>query len=139
MVLELTHLDAGLPPSRLLEVLTLLRPLCQTVFARVKPDRRSILALTDCALAGAAVEAAHIEDPEDVDWLTKVRLVMQGVGPRMLLHNVRSTAALGAAHAAGISYASLDLTHMGGVMPEMPRHGPGVAHENGGREAPAAA
>jgi hypothetical protein len=112
VVLEVTHLDHGLPPSRLVEVLTLLRPTCKVVFARVELERRALRAVADCMLAGASLEAARLADPEDEELLTRVRLVLAGVGPRMMLHNLRTTAAINAAHAAGISYASLDLTHM---------------------------
>jgi len=117
------------------QVLSSLRPTCRTVFARLKPERRAIMALADCTLAGASIEAAHIKDPEDEEWVTRIRLVMRTVGPRLMLHNLRSTAALNAAHAAGVNYASLDLNHMGGVMPPLP----GVTDENGGQVAPAAA
>ena len=132
LVLEITHLDPGLPPSRLVEVLGLLRPLCRAVFARIKIERRAIMAVTDCTLAGASVEAAHIADPEDAELLTRVRLVLASVGPRMMLHNLRTTAAINAAHEAGISYASLDLALVGAAMPAWP-------DENGGGVAPAAA
>jgi hypothetical protein len=132
LVLEITHLDPGLPPSRLVEVLGLVRPVCKVVFARIKVERRAIMALTDCTLAGAAVEAAHLADPEDVELLTRVRLVLASIGPRMLLHNLRSTAAINAAHEAGISYASLDLTHMGVGMPVW-------SDKDGGEVSPAAA
>jgi len=131
LVLEITHLDQGLPPSRLVEVLSLLRPTCKAVFARVRIERRAIMALTDCTLAGASIEAAHIADPEDADLLTRIRLVLASVGPRLLLHNLRSTAAIHAAHAAGISYASLDLAHLG-LMAATP-------NKSGGKVAPAAA
>jgi len=132
LVLEITHLDPGLPPSRLVEVLGLLRPTCRVVFARIKVERRAIMALTDCTLAGASVEAAHIADPEDEDLLTRVRLVLASVGPRMLLHNLRSTAAIHAAHGAGISYASLDLSQLSGALPVWP-------NKSGGEVSPAAA
>jgi len=133
MVLEITHLDPGLPPSRLVELVGQVRPVFSVVFARIKVERRAIAAVTGCALAGAAVEAAHINDPEDAELLTRVRLVMAAVGPRMLLHNVRTTAAINAAHSAGISYASLDLTHMGGEAATWP------SNESGGEVSPAAA
>jgi hypothetical protein len=131
-VLEITHLDPGLPPSRLVEVLGLLQPVCKVVFARIKVERRAIMALTDCGLAGAAVDTAQIADPEDEDLLTRIRLVLAGVGPRMLLHNLRSTAAIHAAHGAGISYASLDVSLMGVAIPAPP-------NKSGGEVAPAAA
>ena len=128
LVLEVTHLDPGLPPSRLVQVLTLLRPACKVVFAQVKLERRALKALVDCTLAGASLEAARIVDPEDEELLTRVRLLLAGIGPRMMLHNLRTTAAINAAHAAGISYASLDLAHMNAA-----------ANKSGGRKAPAAA
>ena len=117
IVLEITHLDPGLPPSRLVEVLTQLRPVCRTVFARVKPERRAIMALSGCALAGVALQSTDLREPEDEDYLTRLRLIMQGIGPRLMVHNLRTTAAINVAHAAGVTYATLDLTHMGGSMP----------------------
>jgi len=113
VILELTHLDPGLPPSRLVELLGLVRPTCKTVFARIRPERQAIIAVTDCALGGVSLESSDLKTPEDEDYLTRVRLVMRSVGPRMMLHNLRTTAAINVAHAAGITYASLDLTHTG--------------------------
>ncbi len=129
VVLEVTHLDPGLPPSRLVEVLALLCPTCKVVFARVELERRALRAVVGCSLAGASLEAARIADPEDEELLTRVRLVLAGVGPRMMLHNLRTTAAINAAHAAGVSYASLDLTHMAMAAP----------NKSGGQVSPAAA
>lgn len=128
-VLEITHLDPGLPPSRLVQVLSLLTPVCKVVFAQVRLERRALKALVNCTLAGASLEAARLADPEDEELLTRVRLVLAGIGPRMMLHNLRSTAAINAAHAAGISYASLDLAHMSAAVP----------NKSGGQVAPAAA
>ena len=133
VVLEITHLDPGLPPSRLVEMVGLVRPVFSVVFARIKVERRAIAAVTDCALAGAAVEAVNIADPEDEELLTRVRLVLAAIGPRMMLHNLRTTAALNAAHGAGIAYASLDLAHMGAGAVTWP------TNESGGEVSPAAA
>jgi len=137
LVLEITHLDPGLPPSRLVEVLALLRPTCRVVFARIRIERRAIMALTDCTLAGASIEAAHIADPEDEDLLTRIRLALASIGPRMLLHAVRTTAALHAAQGAGISYASLDLAHLGLAHPGVAT--PARSNKSGGEVTPAAA
>jgi hypothetical protein len=135
VILEVSHLDPGLPASRLVEVLAHIRPTCAGVFARMKPDRQAIKALADCTLAGVAIQASDLKSPEDEEFLTKIRLVMQTVGPRLILHNLRTVAAMNAAHAAGVSYASLDLTLMGGKMPDMPVS----ADEDGDEVAPAAA
>ena len=135
VIMEISHLDPGLPASRLVEILAQVRPTCATVFARMKPDRQAIIALTDCTLAGVAIQASDLKSPDDVGFLTNLRLVMQTVGPRLILHNLRSTAAINAAHAAGVSYASLDLTQMGGKMPELPS----CTDEDGDEVAPAAA
>jgi hypothetical protein len=114
LVLEITALDSGLPPSRLIDVLTAVRPVCRTVYARLRPERKAIMALTDCALAGAAIEASDLADPEDADALTRIRLVLRAIGPRLLIHNLRTMAAINAARAAGITYASLDIARLGG-------------------------
>jgi hypothetical protein len=109
LVLEVTGLDHALPPSRLVEMLGAIAPVCRVVFARLRPERRAITALSACGLAGAAIDAARLPDPEDAEALTRLRLVLRAIGPRMLIHNLRTVKAIAAAREAGISYASLDI------------------------------
>jgi hypothetical protein len=109
LALEVTNLDPGLPPSRLIELLVAVKPICPTVLARLRPARRAIGALRRCGLAGAAVEAADLGEPADVAALTRLALMLQTIGPRLLAHSLRSIAAINAARAAGFTYASLDI------------------------------
>jgi hypothetical protein len=109
LVLEITHLDPGLPPSRLVEVLTALKPICRVVFARLRPRRAAVAAVSGCTLAGAAVEASDLTDPEDAESLTRFRLVLRAIGPSLMIHNLRTVTAINAARAAGVTYASLDI------------------------------
>ena len=99
---------------RLVDTLAFLQPITRAVFARVKLERRAIAALTGCGLAGASLEAADLPDPEDEKALIRTRLALGAVGPRMLIHTLRTMAAINAARAAGITYASLDITGFGG-------------------------
>ena len=115
LVIEITTLDAGLPPSRLVEVLAAIRPTCHTVFARLRPERRAIKALVDCGLDGAAIEASDLDDAEDAKALTRIRLVLRAIGSRMLIHNLRSVTAINAAREAGVTYGALDIAGLGGV------------------------
>jgi hypothetical protein len=114
LVVEITTLDPGLPPSRLVEVLAAIRPTCHTVFA-LRPERRAIKALVDCGLDGAAIEASDLDDPEDAKALTRVRLVLRAIGSRMLIHNLRSVNAINAAREAGATYGALDIAGLGGA------------------------
>ena len=115
LVIEITTLDPGLPPSRLVEVLAAIRPSCRTVFARLRPERRAIKALVDCGLDGAAIEASDLDDPEDAEALTRIRLVLRAIGSRMLIHNLRSVNAINAAREAGVTYGALDIAGLGGA------------------------
>lgn len=115
IVLEVTTLDPGLPSSRLVEAMAAVKPVCRTVFARLRPERRAIRALSDCGLDGAAIEAADLDDPEDAQALTRIRLVLRAIGPRMIVHNLRTVNAINAAREAGVTYGSLDIAGLGGT------------------------
>lgn len=115
LVVEITTLDAGLPPSRLVEVLAAIRPTCHTVFARLRPERRTIKALVDCGLDGAAIDASDLDDPEDAKALTRIRLVLRAIGSRMLIHNLRTVNAINAGREAGVTYGALDIAGLGGA------------------------
>jgi len=90
LVLEVTTPDPGLPPSRLVEVLTAVRPVCGMIFARLRPERWAIEALSNFGLAGASIEASDQADPQDHKALTRIRLDLRAVGLRMLIHNLRT-------------------------------------------------
>ena len=136
LVLEITHLDRGLPPSRLVEVAGPASACLQGGVSRgPRIERRAIAALSGPApWPSAAVEAAHIIDPEDEDLLTRVRLVMASIGPRMLLH---ARPALHGGHACR-AWGGHQLreprsdSHMGGAVPAWP-------DKIGGEVTPAAA
>ena len=62
----------------------------------------------------ARVEASDLADPQDDKALTRIRLVLRAVGPRMLIHNLRTVNAINAAREAGVTYGALDIAGLGG-------------------------
>jgi len=58
MLIEIDGLDAGVPPSRLIEVVGLVRSLCVGVLGRVKPTKSAFEAVRGCGLRGLVAEAA---------------------------------------------------------------------------------
>lgn len=108
-VAELVGLEAGLPQAALREAAGGLQPIFRGVLAHLQPTRRAIAAAADCGLTGPAVDARDLSDAADEAAVLRVVLALHAVGSQVLFHRVRSVAALNAAKAAGVSWASLDL------------------------------
>lgn len=109
VLLEITALDPTLPQSRLAEMVGLVRPACKAVFARLTPTRRVLQSTRESGLDGAALEAADLKHPESAEAMADMVTLLHAVGPRVVLHRLRSVAAIEAAHRSGATYASLEI------------------------------
>ena len=118
VILEVTSLPTGLAASRLVDLIGLIRPACEAVFVRIRPGKGVAAALDGCTLNGVAMEACDLDAPEDGPAMIRLLLILRMIGPTVMLHNLRSMAAIHAAREAGATYASFDLTHMSHEMPE---------------------
>ncbi|WGM37342.1 hypothetical protein [Caulobacter sp. NIBR1757] len=106
---EVVGLEPGVPPAALREAVGALKPIFRGVLART-PSQASVLGhLADCGFTGAAVEADRIDNAEDEAAMLRRVLLLQTIGPGVLIHGVRSVAGLAAARGAGASWASLDI------------------------------
>jgi hypothetical protein len=79
------------------------------VLARTLPRVGPVRQLEGCGFTGAAIEADRLEAAEDEDEMLRRVLMLQAIGPAVLIHGVRSVAGLTAARGAGASWASLDI------------------------------
>lgn len=55
VLFEVRGLD-GVPPHRILEIVSLIKPFCMTVVGSVLADRKAIAALHKCGLSGVCLE-----------------------------------------------------------------------------------
>ncbi len=64
------HGLAGVPPARLSEVATLIRPACAGIIAEVAPDRAELMAIGHCGLAGYLIRTQSAWST-DADQMTR--------------------------------------------------------------------
>ncbi|MDO9336099.1 MAG: hypothetical protein Q7T61_06840 [Caulobacter sp.] len=108
-ICEVVGLEPGVPQAAVREAVGALKPIFRGVLARTLPKAAMLRHLEGCGFTGAAIEADGLEAAEDEGEMLRRVLLLQTVGPGILIHGVRSVAGLTAARAAGASWASLDI------------------------------
>jgi hypothetical protein len=108
VLLEICGLDGGVPPSRLIEVVGLVRSLCAGVLGRARPNRSALEAVRGCGLRGVVLEAAQLGGGD----LFGARLeayahVARDVAANMIVHGLPTNAMVDRAASAGFSHASV--------------------------------
>ena len=109
MLIEICGLDAGVPPSRLVEVVGLVRSLCAGVLGRVRPSRQALAAVKACGLRGLVVEAPLLGLSQgDVQTRLKAFVTAaQAVSPNLIVHGLPTPRAVDDAAIAGFTHASV--------------------------------
>jgi hypothetical protein len=109
MLMEICGLDAGVPPSRLVEVVGLVRSLCTGVIGRVRPSRPALAAVKACGLRGVAVEAPWLGLGQgDIPARLKAFVIAaQVVSPNLIVHGLPTPTAVDDAAIAGFTHASV--------------------------------
>jgi hypothetical protein len=109
VLLEICGLDAGVPPSRLIEVVGLMRSLCVGVVGRVQPTKAALAAAKGCGLRAVAVEADLLapHKPEYDARLKAFVTLARPVSPNLLIHGLRDLKQIDLAAATGFSHASV--------------------------------
>jgi hypothetical protein len=108
VLLEIRGLDAGVPPSRLIEVSGLVRSLCAGVLGRVRPSRAALTAVRGCGLRGVVIEAPLLapQAPDGEARLKAFVAAAQPLSPNLIIHGLPTPGLIDAATAAGVSHAS---------------------------------
>jgi hypothetical protein len=109
VLLEICGLDAGVPPSRLIEVVGLVRSLCGGVLGRVRPSRSALAAVKGCGLRALVIEAPLLalsqgDGPARMKAFTGAA---QGVSPNLIVHGLPLATMIDEATAAGFTHASV--------------------------------
>jgi hypothetical protein len=109
MLLELSGLDAGVPPSRLIETVGLVRSLVAGVVGRVRPSKPALAAVKACGLRGLAVEAPllGLSQGDAPARLKAFVIAAQPVSPNLIIHGLPNPTAVDDAALAGFTHASV--------------------------------
>ncbi len=109
ILIEIADLEPGVPPSRLLETVSLLKPFCMGVLARVRPSLGALSAVRDCGLRGLILEAHGLGNTpaELAPRLKAFADAAHGIAPNLIVHGLNSPDLVDTAAAAGFTHASL--------------------------------
>jgi hypothetical protein len=109
VLFEIVDLDAGVPPSRLTEVVAMIRPFCMGVLARVKPTRTALSAVRGCGLQGVVLDAIDIDrsPAEFGPFMRAFSEVAQGAAANVLVHNLADERLIDLAIKAAMTHASV--------------------------------
>lgn len=106
-LIEIANLDAGVPPSRLLEVVSLLKPFCLGVLARVRPSLKALDAVKGCGLRGLILEGHGLgSGPELGARLKAFADAAHGIAPILIVHGLDGPDLAPLAAKAGFTHAS---------------------------------
>jgi hypothetical protein len=109
VLLEIDGLHSGVPPSRLIEVVGLIRSLCAGVLGRVRPTRSALAAARGCGLRGVVAEAAWLV-PQGGDWAGRLKAyaaVAHAIAPNIIIHGLPRPEMVDEATTAGFTHASV--------------------------------
>lgn len=108
VIIEIDALDPGVPPSRLIDVVGLVRSLCGGVLARVRPSKAALLAVRGCGLRGVVADAAWLglSAGEAPARLKAYATLARDIAPNVLVHGLPRPEMIDDATAAGFTHAS---------------------------------
>ena len=110
-LIEIDDLDAGIPPSRLLEVVSLIKPFCLGVLGRVRPTRKALDAVKGCGLKGLVIDAGGGIGRSPAEDAIVLRAFVEAGGqiaPNLIVHGLADPVMIEVAKAAGVTHASLE-------------------------------
>jgi hypothetical protein len=109
VLIEIADLDPGVPPSRLIEVVALLKPFCVAVLARIKPTRAALAAVRSCGLQGLVLDALDVgrSPAETTAWMKAFVEAGHGGAPNFIVHNLAAPQMVDAAAKVGMTHASI--------------------------------
>jgi hypothetical protein len=105
----LSHFEYGTPPSRLIEILSFLRPHCQGVFASVPPTSPHLGHLAECRFRGLVIDLERwAADPDrTASQLGQFGERAAGLAPVLAARGLASEDMFEVARAAGLTHASV--------------------------------
>ena len=108
VLFEVRGLD-GVPPHRVLEIVSMIKPFCMTVVGSVSPDRKIIAGLTKCGLSGVCVEYDGAKRDEDNlrDYLGGLAATAKLSAGACMVQGFDNYRQMAVARLAGVTHASM--------------------------------
>ena len=108
ILFEMRGLD-GVPPHRVLEVVSLIKPFCMTVVGSVSPERKVIAGLNKCGLSGVCVEYDGVkrDDATLQDYLGTLAATAKLSAGACMVQGFDNYRQMAVARLAGVTHASI--------------------------------
>jgi len=113
VLFEVRGLD-GVPPHRVLEIVSLIKPFCMTVVGHVSSDRKIISNLSKCGLSGVCIEYDGVrrEDEAMIEYLSVLSAAAKQAAGACMVQGFDSYRQMAVARLAGVTHGSLKASAM---------------------------
>ncbi len=103
---------SGVPPHRILEVISLLKPYCMTLMGNIGADQKAIARLRGCGLSGACVDydSGRRDDATLTDYLSGFSTAAKASTGACMVKGFDNLHQVAVARLAGITHASVKAT-----------------------------
>ena len=108
VLFEIRGLD-GVPPHRVLEIVSMIKPFCMTVVGSVSADRKVISTLNKCGLSGVCIEYDGGKRDEDAlkDYLSALSAAAKASAGACMVQGFDNYRQMAVARLAGVTHASM--------------------------------
>jgi hypothetical protein len=108
VLFEVRGLD-GVPPHRVLEIVSLIKPFCMTAVGSVSADRKAIAALAKCGLSGVCVEYDGVKRDEETlkEHLAMLSAAAKSSAGACMIQGFDNYRQMAVARLAGVTHASI--------------------------------
>ena len=108
VLFEVRGLD-GVPPHRILEIVSMIEPFCMTVVGSVSADRKAIAALSKCGLSGVSLEYDGVRRDEEAlrDYLSMLSQTAKTSAGACMIQGFDNYRQMAVARLAGVTHASV--------------------------------
>ena len=108
VLFEVRGLD-GVPPHRVLEIVSMIKPFCMTAVGSVSADRKAIGALSKCGLSGVCVEYDGVKRDDDAlkEHLSMLSAAAKASAGACMIQGFDNYRQMAVARLAGVTHASI--------------------------------
>jgi len=108
VLFEVRGLD-GVPPHRVLEIVSMIKPFCMTAVGAVSADRKAISALAKCGLSGVCVEYDGVKRDDDAlkEHLAMLSAAAKASAGACMIQGFDNYRQMAVARLAGVTHASI--------------------------------
>ncbi|MGZ3297731.1 MAG: hypothetical protein ACXU8O_01850, partial [Asticcacaulis sp.] len=108
VLFEIRGLD-GVPPHRVLEIVSMIKPFCMTAVGNVSAERKAIASLSKCGLSGVCVEYDGVKRDEDAlkEYLSNLSAAAKSSAGACMVQGFDNYRQMAVARLAGVTHASI--------------------------------